>query len=88
VACARAGHDDSGRGLRPGCGAPSGSGEAIEEQARMTGTPLAQATEACEIARQAFAVGDHVTGIAALTVAAQLVQLARIFSEIEEARKA
>jgi hypothetical protein len=41
--------------------------------------PLTKAEEACEIARAAFAAGDLVTGIAAITVAAQLVELARIF---------
>ena len=39
---------------------------------------LDQAQEAAELAREAFAMGDLVTGIAAITLAAQLVQLARI----------
>lgn len=43
---------------------------------------LTQANEAAEIARQAFAAGDLVTGIAAIQLAAQLVQLARIFETI------
>lgn len=41
-------------------------------------TPLDQAEEAADLARQAFASGDLVIGIAAITLAAQLVQLARI----------
>lgn len=41
-------------------------------------TPLQQAQEATDLARQAFASGDIVYGIAAITLAAQLVQLARI----------
>jgi hypothetical protein len=45
----------------------------------MTAAGLSQAKEAAEIARQAFAAGDLVTGIAAITLAAQLVQLAKIF---------
>jgi hypothetical protein len=40
---------------------------------------LTQANEAAEVARDAFAAGDLVTSIAALQLAAQLVQLARIF---------
>lgn len=40
---------------------------------------LAQADEACEIARQALASEDLVTGFAAIILAAQLVQLAHIF---------
>ena len=40
---------------------------------------LTQAHEAAEVSREAFAAGDLVTGIAALQLAAQLVQLARIF---------
>ena len=43
-------------------------------------TPLEQASEATEIARAAFEAGDLVTGIAAITLAAQLVQLAKIWS--------
>jgi hypothetical protein len=39
---------------------------------------LTQAREATELARQAFAAGDLVAGIAAIQLAAQLVQLARI----------
>jgi hypothetical protein len=44
--------------------------------------PLAQAQEAADLARRAFDAGDLVTGIAALTLAAQLVQLARIWESI------
>lgn len=39
---------------------------------------LTQASEAAELARRAFTSGDLVTGIAAIQLAAQLVQLARI----------
>jgi len=42
---------------------------------------LAQASEAAEVARQAFEAGDLVTGIAALQLAAQLLQLARIYEK-------
>jgi hypothetical protein len=41
-------------------------------------TLLDQAQKAADLAREAFAAGDKVTAIAALTLAAQLVQLARI----------
>ena len=41
-------------------------------------TPLEQAAEASDLAKKSFAVGDLVGGIAALQLAAQLVQLARI----------
>lgn len=41
-------------------------------------TLLEQATEATELAREAFALGDKVTGIAAISLAAQLVQLAKL----------
>lgn len=44
-----------------------------------TRTPLQQADEAAALARQAFANGDLVAGIAAISLAAQLVQLARIW---------
>jgi hypothetical protein len=40
---------------------------------------LDQAGEAADIARGAFAAGDLVLGIAAITTAAQLLQLARIW---------
>ena len=40
---------------------------------------LTQAEEACELAREAFAAGDLVVGIAAIQLAAQLLQLARIW---------
>ena len=39
---------------------------------------LDRAQKAAELAREAFATGDLVTGIAAIMLAAQLVQLARI----------
>jgi hypothetical protein len=39
---------------------------------------IEQIDEAIELARAAFASGDTVTGIAAITLAAQLLQLARI----------
>jgi len=39
---------------------------------------LEQADEAAELAKQAFAAGDAVTGIAALQLSAELVQLAKI----------
>ncbi len=41
-------------------------------------TPLEQAEEATELARKFFDAGDMVGGIAAIQVAAQMVQLARI----------
>jgi hypothetical protein len=41
-------------------------------------TLLKQIDEAAQLAREAFATGDLVTGIAAITLAAQLLQLARI----------
>jgi hypothetical protein len=47
-------------------------------------TILDQASEAAEVARTAFATGDNVTGIAAITLAAQLVQLAKLRKTIEE----
>ena len=43
---------------------------------------LRQAGEACELARQAFASGDKVTGAAAIVLGAQLVQLAKIWQPI------
>jgi hypothetical protein len=49
-------------------------------------TPLQQASEATEIAREAFAAGDVVVGVAALSLAAQLLQLARIWERIDGAR--
>lgn len=39
---------------------------------------LEQSGEAAAVAREAFAAGDVVTGIAAIQLAAQLVQLARL----------
>lgn len=44
---------------------------------------LKQAGEAASIARDAFADGDQVQGIAAITLAAQFIQLARIWQTIE-----
>ena len=38
---------------------------------------LAKINAACEVARLAFAAGDNVTAIAAITLAAQLVHLAK-----------
>ena len=49
----------------------------------ITDNALGQAREACNLAREAFAAGDQVTGIAAITLAAQLVQLARLWQRIE-----
>ncbi len=46
-------------------------------------TPLQQAKEATDLAREAFATGDKVTGIAAITLAAQLIQLAKIWGHTE-----
>ena len=43
---------------------------------------LEQASEAAEVAREAFAAGDNVVGIAAIKLAAQLLQLARIQEKI------
>ena len=48
---------------------------------------LAKVDEACEVAQLAFAAGDNVTGIAAITLAAQLVQLAKIFSAMPDGRE-
>jgi hypothetical protein len=39
---------------------------------------LEQSDRAAEVAREAFAAGDTATGIAAIQLAAQLVQLARL----------
>jgi hypothetical protein len=41
---------------------------------------LRQSDDAAEIARNAFAAGDLATGIAAIQLAAQLVQLARLLA--------
>jgi hypothetical protein len=41
---------------------------------------LDQSDAAAEVAREAFAAGDVVTGIAAIQLAAQLVQIARLLS--------
>lgn len=41
-------------------------------------TPLQQAGEASDLAKKFFAAGDLVGGIAAIQVAAQMVQLAKI----------
>ena len=41
---------------------------------------LEQAKEASDLAEKAFAAGDIVTGIAAISLAAQLVQLAKLHS--------
>lgn len=41
-------------------------------------TLLEQASEATDLAKQAFASGDKVTGIAAVVLATQLIQLAKI----------
>ena len=43
---------------------------------------LQQAEEASELARKSFAAGDMVGGIAAIQLAAQLVQLARMQERI------
>ena len=42
---------------------------------------LKQSHTATEVAREAFAAGDFVTGIAAIQLAAQLIQLARLKSK-------
>jgi hypothetical protein len=47
----------------------------------ITNNAISQAREACNLAREAFAAGDQVTGIAAITLAAQLVQLARLWQK-------
>jgi hypothetical protein len=44
---------------------------------------LEQSDKAAEVARMAFDAGDVVTGIAAIQLAAQLVQLARLFTQTE-----
>lgn len=46
---------------------------------------LKQAGQAADIARTAFANGDLVVGIAAICLASQLLQLARIWETIETA---
>jgi hypothetical protein len=46
---------------------------------------LEQADEAIALAKDAFAAGDMVTGIAALQLAAQLTQIARTFEIIVKA---
>ena len=43
---------------------------------------LEQSSQAAEVAREAFAAGDIATGIAAIQLAAQLVQLARLSEQI------
>lgn len=52
----------------------------------MTDRVLQQAGETAELAARAFASGDLVAGIAAISLAAQLVQLARILERIANAR--
>ena len=42
---------------------------------------LSQIDKANEVAKEAFAAGDKVTGAAALVLAAQLLQLARIWEK-------
>ena len=49
---------------------------------------LKQSDAAAEVARKAFAAGDLVTGIAAVQLAAQLVQLARLKEDREERERA
>jgi hypothetical protein len=50
----------------------------------MTGEQALQlAGEASDLAREAFATGDNEIGIAAIVLAAQLVQLARIDCGLE-----
>ena len=44
-------------------------------------TPLQQAKEASDLARDAFASGDLVTGAAALVLAGQLIQLAKLWGQ-------
>ena len=44
-------------------------------------TPLQQAQEATELARVAFANGDSVHGIAALSLASQLIQFAKALGQ-------
>jgi hypothetical protein len=44
---------------------------------------LEQSDKAAEVARMAFDAGDVVTGIAAIQLAAQLVQLARLFTQTD-----
>lgn len=45
-------------------------------------TLVTQIDEANELAKAAFAAGDRVTGAAALVLAAQLLQLARIWERM------
>lgn len=54
----------------------------VTEEVSTVERVLAQAGEACAIARQAFAAGDFVTGIAALQVATELLQ-----REVRRARR-
>lgn len=53
----------------------------IEFKARRT--ILEQAQEAADLARLSFDTGDFVGGIAAITVAAGLVKLARIWERVD-----
>ena len=46
-------------------------------------TPLQQAQEATELAQEAFANGDNVYGIAALSLASQLIELAKLLGHTE-----
>jgi len=43
-----------------------------------------QAVSAAEVARDAFTAGDQVTGIAAIRLAAQLLQLARLQERVAQ----
>lgn len=61
-------------------------GETEMSDPETTRTPLQQATEATDLARAAFSAGDNVTGIAAITLAAQLLQLVRIWETIDANR--
>jgi hypothetical protein len=45
---------------------------------------MEQFDAAAEVAREAFAAGDKVTGIAAIQLAAQLVQIARLLGSERE----
>jgi hypothetical protein len=52
LACASAGHDDSGRGPRPACAVSGGSGEAIEEESMRSQIEFALSHPVFDPARQ------------------------------------
>jgi hypothetical protein len=60
--------------------------EGFEEEREAKMSKLAEQFDAvAEIARQSFAAGDVVTGVAAIKLAAQLVQIMRLLDPAPEA---